>query len=114
MEDLVDRVAKRFGVFPKEIMDGDQNKRVAAARHTVSWILYGRGYSLSEIGRELHRDHTSILYGIRNVHRSYAASAQMALYLDELANQPVKPQDLDEARMKAYVEALLEESAGTK
>lgn len=112
--DLLARVSKRFGVLPAEVLEGEQHKRAAGARHTVSWILYGRGYSLSEIGRELGRDHTSILYGIRNVHKSYASSAQMALYLDELANPPAKPPELDEERLRAYVEGLLEESAGTK
>lgn len=106
---LVERVAKRVGVTPAEIMSKGRRMRVATARHIVEWILYGRGYSYEDIGEKLARDHTSVIAGVKKINRAYIESAQTSVYLDELAKVPVKPgSEPDEAQIAAYIQKVCE------
>ena len=47
-----------------------RNARMSEARHVVFWILHQRCWSTPAIGELMHRDHTSVLHGVRRVESS--------------------------------------------
>lgn len=57
--------AKSFDLGPKDILGDSRKRPVAYARHYAMWLLRELGYSLPEIGRQLRRDHSSVLFGVR-------------------------------------------------
>lgn len=56
--------AVEFGVRIDEIMSSLRKPRVVQARWAVMGLLRQRGYSHSEIGRLLDRDHTTVMHGV--------------------------------------------------
>lgn len=63
---LVIRAASKFGVSQAEIMGRTRGTKAAvSARQWVMLRAYEEGYSMPQIGRELGRDHTTVLEGIR-------------------------------------------------
>ncbi len=65
---VVDAVCARLVVPVDEVLSGARHDRAVLARHLAAWLLRWRlGFSLSQIGRLLHIDHTSALYGIRRI-----------------------------------------------
>lgn len=47
-----------------------RNARMSEARHVVFWILHQRYWSAPAIGELMHRDHTTVLHGVRRVESS--------------------------------------------
>ena len=47
-----------------------RNARMSEARHVVFWILHQRCWSAPAIGELMHRDHTTVLHGVRRVESS--------------------------------------------
>lgn len=43
----------------------DRRAAVSAARHELMWRLRQAGWSYPKIGRLLHRDHSTVMYGVR-------------------------------------------------
>jgi chromosomal replication initiation ATPase DnaA len=65
MEIIAD-VATRRGVTRREIMSGDRTARVSRVRHEAyAAVRAATRMSYPAIGRIFHRDHTTIIHGIR-------------------------------------------------
>ena len=62
-------VVVQYGYDRKALLAKDAHKSVAAARHVVCWLLHRAGLSYPEIGRQLGRDHTTVLSSYRHVER---------------------------------------------
>jgi chromosomal replication initiation ATPase DnaA len=57
--------AEMTDISVAQILGAQQSRRVVYARWTVVIALHRRGWSASNIGRLLNRDHTTILYALR-------------------------------------------------
>ncbi len=62
---IIEAVAATSGVSEAEILGDSRIQAIVRARHLVMYIASSRGVSLSDIGRALRRDRTSVLNGIR-------------------------------------------------
>ena len=65
VHEIVDEVAAATGISATDI-HGKRRMRaaVAEARHLVMWRAHREGISLSDIGRALGRDHSSVSHGV--------------------------------------------------
>lgn len=65
--DVMFEVCRKHMVHPSRICnDFRQHEFVRARREIVlRWVELGTGYSLSQMGRYMRKDHTSILYALR-------------------------------------------------
>ena len=63
---VVKAAAELWNVPLAQLLSPSRKSSVVAARQPVMSVLYNHfGLSLADIGAELDRDHTTILYGIR-------------------------------------------------
>ncbi len=69
-------VAEHYGYSRDELRVKDAHKSVAAARHVVCWLLHRSKLSYPEIGRQLERDHTTILSSCRHVEKRRRAELE--------------------------------------
>lgn len=60
----VKAVVSVWPVTSEEVQSRVRLEPVADARRTVYWLLRSRGWSSVAIGRALHRDHGSVLFGL--------------------------------------------------
>lgn len=67
IDDAVAHVSELTGIPCDDIRGRDRTWRVARARQAVMWMGDQAGLSLTQIGNELQRDHTTIMHGIRRV-----------------------------------------------
>lgn len=59
---LIEAVAAEFGLSYGEVIGTGRTRRFVAARAVVARILRDRGWSTTQIGRWLHRDHSTIIH----------------------------------------------------
>lgn len=45
----------------------DRYREIVLARHCCMWVMHQAGHSLSDIGRTMHRDHTTIWHALQRV-----------------------------------------------
>ena len=57
----IDRIAFWHGVGVRDVIGHDRRKQPAAARRDCAHYFRAKGKSYPEIGRILHRDHTTVL-----------------------------------------------------
>jgi chromosomal replication initiation ATPase DnaA len=66
IETIITAVSRETGIHRRAILSADRSKDVTAARHEAMRRAHATGrYSLSQIGRAMKRDHTSVVNGIR-------------------------------------------------
>ena len=63
----VEQEAATAGTKPFIIMSRDRTPKVAHARWRVMRRLRDDGFTLAQIGQWLNRDHTAVIYGLRNL-----------------------------------------------
>lgn len=64
LRSVVHAVAEATGISAREIYGRDRSAHVSRARQIVMLAANERGVSLSEIGRSLGRDHTTVAHGV--------------------------------------------------
>lgn len=71
MGSIVRKLAKQYGVSPREIRGECRQKHLVEIRHKAMYMAYKTGrYSLATIGRYFGgRDHTSILHAVQKMGR---------------------------------------------
>ena len=62
LQDILAEVASRHQITPRVVVAKGNRKYLVAIRAEVAKLARKQGYSLPDIGRLLHRHHTSILY----------------------------------------------------
>ena len=60
-------VCRHFGVTLDQLRSKDRHAHIADARHVAMWLLRERGLSFPAIARILHRDHTTVMSGVRKI-----------------------------------------------
>lgn len=61
----VDAVAEATGLPTRAIYGAVRTRQVAEARQLVMYLAHRDGMSAKAIGRGLHRDHSTVLHGVR-------------------------------------------------
>lgn len=83
---IIELVCDQLIVTEKELMGMNRYRRFVEARQIVGW--FARRYtnlSLQAIGNVVgNRDHTTVLYGIRNIDRLMLSSDWMKKTIDKL------------------------------
>lgn len=64
---VTEAVAAEYGVTKEALLGRGKVEPLPSARHEVMARLWERGWGLSETGRVLGFDHTSVQYGVRKV-----------------------------------------------
>lgn len=62
--DVVTGIAARHGLCLADLIARDKSQRVSAVRQAAMLALWRHGFRVTEIGRVLMRDHTTVLFGI--------------------------------------------------
>jgi chromosomal replication initiation ATPase DnaA len=63
--DVIAEAAKRYGVAPVDVKGPRRFRNLVRARQLVAARLEALGWSLSQIGAELHRDHSTVFWLLR-------------------------------------------------
>ncbi len=56
-------ISERLGVLPAAVLGRDRRAEIVYARHLAMWLLSHAGVAASEIGRQLNRDHSTVIHG---------------------------------------------------
>lgn len=64
---LVEEVCVKCRVSKKDIFSLRRDKSTVLARNIIYKVLTLDGYSLNQIGAKIGRDHTTVLWGMRNL-----------------------------------------------
>jgi chromosomal replication initiation ATPase DnaA len=88
LEDLLWRLAEKFGVPLEEMQGKSRHPRIMMARHVAAWILDQRGYGHAEIDRLLRRATGAAIRSIRIVDKERKGSREVALDLAALLLVP--------------------------
>ena len=75
---LADTTAFLFGISRGAIFSSNRSALVAEARMALAWALRQAGWSLEAIGDYLHRDHTTIIYGLETIERRAQQNTRIA------------------------------------
>jgi hypothetical protein len=60
-------VLTAYGATWDDVTGPAHHARTVTMRRAVYWLMHCNGFSLSRIGALTHRDHTSILHGLKKV-----------------------------------------------
>ena len=63
--ELVNAAAEMFHIHPRDLIGPYRFKFLMSGRFALAKALRMRGWTLSEIGRLMNRDHTSIMYQVK-------------------------------------------------
>jgi chromosomal replication initiator protein len=77
-------VCKRFDVTLVQLRSTDRTRQFVHARHVAAWLLRQRGLNLSEIGRALGKDHSTISAALKKIEWEMAKDPRVAAALDEI------------------------------
>lgn len=66
---VIGHVAARSGIPEKDILSRARRRSTSAARRRAARIFWRLGYSSTDIGFALNRDHSTILYLVRTERR---------------------------------------------
>lgn len=83
-ERVLAAAARYYDVSVEEIRSTSRDSDVTSARHVTAWLLREAGRSYPEIGRVLHRDHTTAMASVRRVTGSPLLVAAAASVRGEL------------------------------
>lgn len=78
-------VAEFYGVTVAEILSPRRERRLSEPRHVAMWCAARlTGQSLPQLARAFRRDHTTIMYAVREVTKRRAANPAVEAETDEL------------------------------
>lgn len=62
---IVDNVAQAHGLSHADILGPSRYANIVRARHECFGMAFEAGFTATEIGRAMNRDHTSVLNGVK-------------------------------------------------
>jgi len=99
-------VCSATGVSKRELLAANRSQKIVNTRHVVMWLLRRHTFlSLPAIGRILHRDHSSVLNGVRRVEAELRNNPEGELALlarssdARCRHSPLVDQDMEEASL---------------
>ena len=77
--EILETVCQRFGLSAIEVRLGGRTDKYCRARWTASYFLFKKEtLNLSDVGRYLERDHSSIIYGLKRLDEMTRADIEFA------------------------------------
>lgn len=93
---IISVVAGHFGISRNDLLRRCRWKHVAHARMVAMWLIrHLRNESLQSVGDRLHRDHATILYGLRAIERARQTDAALDGHLRLLTEVLTQPTEGD-------------------
>lgn len=84
-EQILERLCAKLGVEKERIRGKSQEKNLVTARQMIMYVLdKGCGCSASGIGRLLHRNHSTVTYGVQSMEKKAKADPKTAALLQAL------------------------------
>jgi chromosomal replication initiator protein len=85
---IMDVVATHYGVSPDAIRGKQRDKRTALARQVAIYLLRQETrYSLTEIGKLLNRDHSTIVHNLARISQSMKTDPDLAASVERLRRE---------------------------
>lgn len=78
---ILREVSEKHGIDEKSMLSNARNKHIVAARNEAYWrmrheiVVLGQPMSLPQIGRRFGRDHTTVIWGMRQHEKAIKAQA---------------------------------------
>lgn len=93
VEQIIERVAARYGLTVAELRSKDRHKSIARARHVAFWVLrQTRKMSFPELGRAMgKRDHTTAMNAVRSIEAKRLEDLELAAELEEFVALVPRP-----------------------
>ena len=84
----IEIVAAHFGFTKEDILSKRKHEELAAARQMAMYILREvLGLSLKQAGLELHRDHTTVMYGANTLKEKLKTDSALKKNVGEIRAQ---------------------------
>ena len=85
LSQIVDATAREFGVQAQELLARNRRPEVARARQVAMYLAHELSHeSSAEIGRELHRDHSTVLHAIKRVRADLPTDRHLQTAVDNV------------------------------
>jgi chromosomal replication initiator protein len=85
LSQIVDATAREFGVQAQELLARNRRPEVARARQVAMYLAHELSHeSSAEIGRELHRDHSTVLHAIKRVQADLPTDRHLQTAVDNV------------------------------
>ncbi len=85
---IIDAVAGHYDVSPDAILGKQRDRQTALARQVVIYLLrQEKHYSLTEIGKLLHRDHSTILHNFTRISQSMKTDPDLHKSINQIQRQ---------------------------
>lgn len=85
-ERLIEETCRIFDVHPRDLVGPYRFKFLMPARFALAKALRMRGWTLTRIGKELGRDHSSMVYRVREAEYMMTRDPTYAEKVQHLAN----------------------------
>lgn len=88
MAQIIDAVARRFGVRPSVILSDQRSAEIVRMRWIVMYLAVEMTYcSATTIARYLRRDHSTVAYGVAKLRDLMLRDADLRASVEALLNQ---------------------------
>lgn len=105
--DYIRAAAKMFGVHPRDITGPYRFQFILKPRFALSKALRERGWSYSEIGRLMKRDHSTIMHHIRKAEYFMERDPDYAAKIKTLARMQFIPEPAPAAEKPSQSDNIL-------
>ena len=95
--DYVKAAAEMFCVHPRDLVGPYRFKFLMLPRFALAKALRTRGWSLPEIGRLMNRDHTTIIYQVKEAEYWMSRDPGYAAKVKQLIDLKIEYEPLEEA-----------------
>ena len=68
---IIGIISEEFGITVEMLMSKRKTEEIVKARHTLYKTLHRLGMNKTNIGKRIHKDHTSVMHGICVYHNLY-------------------------------------------
>lgn len=86
--DALGRLCAELGVEKDLVIGRTQRREVTTARQTIIYVLCkGMGLSASEVGRLLHRDHTTVAYAVQSIEQKMKGNGELSKQIQALVER---------------------------
>lgn len=62
---IIKETANKYNLTSEQLIGHSRFKQLILARHEAFYLLQRKGLSTPQIGRLMNRDHSTVIYGIR-------------------------------------------------
>ena len=91
-QEVIKKVEEYYGFSTGALIDKDRSSTLAEARQTAMYLCHKYTLrSFVEIGDVLHRHHSTVIHGIRNVKKKLKSDLEYRSRVEEIAHKTIPP-----------------------